>query len=53
MGLLLGSLGSLGAAVGLTLASKVGIKERKKNVSGAHFVPESILGAKREGPGPS
>ena len=58
-GWLLGSFGPLWAPLGLPwgdlgrhFGAKSGHKRVKKKASGAHCVPESILSAKREGPGP-
>ena len=52
-GLPWGDLGFHFADLGPHFAAQSGHKRRKKNVSSAHRVPETILGAKREGPGPS
>ena len=52
-GLPWGDLGFHFADLGPHFAAQSGHKRRKKNVSSAHRVPEAILGAKREGPGPS
>ena len=52
-GLPWGDLGFHFADLGPHFAAQSGHKRGKKNVSSAHRVPEAILGAKREGPGPS
>ena len=44
--------GSLGAPLG-TFGDPKWTQKCEKEHSGAHCVPESLLGAKREGPGPS
>jgi len=53
---LLGPVGSLWAPLGhlwAHLGARRGDKSVKRSTPEAHWVPESILGAKREGPGPS
>ena len=48
-----GSFGLPWGDLELHLGAKSGDKSVKKSGPGAQCVPESILGAKREGPGPS